>query len=138
MVVRYDAGPPTEPLVNRRILLSGIVVGAFVVTLALTSWHNGLWQSAAEAPPSVASQPAKNTLAPMPAVAAPASGQASATMAPPPSEAAPAAPAMNSPAAVASPEASQGEPLYEQNANPGVDSEAIRRDRGVQHSSGSH
>jgi hypothetical protein len=114
------------------------VVGAFVVTLALTSRHNGLWQSAAETPASVALQPAKNSLAPTPATAAPASGQASPTLAPPPGEAAPAAPAMNSPAAVAAPEASQSEPLYEQNANPGVDSEAIRRDRGVQHSSGSH
>jgi hypothetical protein len=43
------------------------------------------------------------------------------------------------PPTLAPPETSQVvEQQYEQRANPGVDSEAIRRDRGVQHSSGSH
>jgi hypothetical protein len=48
----------------------------------------------------------------------------------------PAMPPESAAPTVAPTEAAQPEPQYEQNANPGVDSEAIRRDRGVQHSSG--
>jgi hypothetical protein len=123
-------GFPSGLLVKRQILLGALAVGAFIVTLAFSSWNEGLWHSAAEPPASTAPQPKRDSVVPTGLVASSASET-------PPSAAAPAA-AMVPPPPTPPPEASQVEPQYEQYANPGVDSEAIRRDRGVQHSSGSH
>jgi hypothetical protein len=130
---------PSGPIVKRQILLGGLAVGAFIVTLAFSSWHVGLWHSAAEPPTSAAPQPDKDSLVPTgPVASSPSDPSSEAMTSTPPSAAAPTAVAINPPATIAPTEASQGEPQYEQTANPGVDSEAIRRDRGVQHSAGSH
>src|SRR5580692_10164952 len=118
---------PSGPLVKRRILLGALALGAFIVTLAFSSWHEGLWHTTAELPTSAAPQPNNTGVVPTRPVASSASDPSSEAMTSTP----PGAAALNPPPAVAPAEASPGEPQYEQNANPGVDSEAMRRDRGV-------
>jgi hypothetical protein len=127
------------PLVKRRILLGALALGAFIVTLVFSSWHAGLWHTAAEPPAGAAPQPNQGGVVPAGSVAASASdSQTQALTSTPPAVAAAPAAAMNPPPAAAPAEASPGDSQYEQIANPGVDAEAMRRDRGVQHSSGPH
>ena len=125
-------------LTNSRILLGALALGAFIVTLAFSSWHEDLWQSAADSTGSAAPQSRKDGVVPPgPVVSVDSDLPPKAMTSMPPDAAAPAA-AMTPTAAMAPLEASQGESQYEQNANPGVDGEAMRRDRGVQHSSAPH
>jgi hypothetical protein len=117
------------------------MVGAFGVTLAFSSWHEGLWDSAAEPPISAVPQPTDDSVVPAPPAPSPADPPSMSATVTPPSPAAATAmkpPPATAPADASQAETSQGDPQYEQIANPGVDSEAIRRDRGVQHSSGPH
>ena len=118
---------------NRRILTGGLALGAFLVTLAFVSWHEDLWRPATDPAPSVAVQPSRNPVAPVP-VAAPPVAAETATSAP--TDAAP-LPA-TTPAPAPPPDNAPADSAYDQNINPGVDPEAMRRDRGVQHRSGSH
>jgi hypothetical protein len=126
-------------LVNRRIVLGAVMGGAFIVTLAFSSWHEGLWDFAADPPVSAVPQPGEDSVLPAPvAPSATDPSSQTATVVPPSVAAA----AIKPPSATAAadrsqPETSQSD-LYEEIPNPGVDTEAIRRDRGVQHSSGSH
>jgi len=121
--------------VKNRILLGALAIGAFLVTLAFSTWHEGFWHPAPEPLSTAAPQLSAGRVMPTRPVAASAPNQASdATAATAPSMTAPVATAVNTPAAIAPLEAPQGEPQYEQIANPGIDSEAMRRDRGVQHS----
>lgn len=123
--------------VKKRLLLAGLAFGAFIVTFAISSWHNGLWRSAAEplsstaAPDSKAVEPTKPATSPR--LDPSSDPQSSAS----PSTAAPASAATNEPVAVAiaPADASPDSPQLEQTVNPGVDVEAVRRDRGVQRSS---
>ena len=132
------ASYPEVSLVKTRIVLGALAVGTFVATLAFSSWHEGLWHSAGEPPMSAVAQPDKGIAVPRVAASPAADASAVALTSTPPVAAAAAAAAMNPPPTVASPETSSGEPQYQQNVNPGVDIEAVRRDRGVQHGSGSH
>ena len=136
MIVRNRWRFPSGQFVKRPIFLGGLAVGAFIVTLAFSSWHEGLWHAAAEPPTGAVPQPNRDVVASGPA--APPAGQSSEAASPTPPGAVAPATAVNPPAAIAPLEAPQGDPQYEQSPNPGVDSEAMRRDRGVQHSSGSH
>lgn len=116
--------------------MGALAVGAFIVTLAFASWHEDLWHSTAELPAGAVPQPSKKDVAMGPVVPS-ADGSAEAANPAPPGAGAPAT-AVNPPVAIAPLEAPPDDPQYEQSPNPGVDSEAMRRDRGVQHSSGSH
>jgi hypothetical protein len=132
MVVRYPSQVFHRELrVQRRILLSGLAVAAFAVTFAFT------FRRPAGLPVSGALQPAKAAV-PAPSVASPADGPPAAAPMPPAAVAAPPTAAPNPPPAAAASEASRTESLYDQNINPGVDVEAMRRDRGVQHSTPPH
>jgi hypothetical protein len=118
--------------------LGGLVLGAFIVTLAFTSWREGLWHSA-EPPASAVPEPHEDAVAPARPVASLASDPSPQNVtSTPPSAVTPTPAAMNPTPAAAPPDSSAGQSLYEQNVNPGVDIEAMKRDRGVQHSPGSH
>jgi hypothetical protein len=121
--------------VKRLILIGGLAVGAFLVTLAFSSWHEGLWQSATQPSPAAAPELKDHVVVTGPAVAPPAEPSSEAKISMPPEPAAPVR--VSPPVGIAPDEAPQGQPQYQQYANPGVDSEAIRRDRGIQHTSGS-
>jgi hypothetical protein len=114
------------------------MLGAFVVTLAFSSWHEGLWDSAAEPPVSAVPQPSTDNVVPMPTAPSPTEQAATVTAPSLATSAAMKPPAATAPSDTSQAETSQGDPQYEEIANPGVDIEAIRRDRGVQHSSGPH
>ena len=120
---------------NRRILLGALAVGAFVVTLAFSSWHQGLWPFAAE-PASVAAPHASQLGALSGTAASPRANALPETTTSTPNAPAAAPAAVIPPPAIEPTEVPQGQPLYDQVPNPGVDSEAVRRDHGVQHSSG--
>jgi hypothetical protein len=119
MMVRYIEDFFIGALVARRILLCGLVVGAFVLTLAFSSRHDDLWRSDA-APTRAAAQPRE-------------------AMATPTGEAAPAAAAaMNPPPAIAPPEPVQSEPY----STPEFDNRGMengkmraRTDRAAEHGS---
>jgi hypothetical protein len=109
-------------LVERRILLCGLVVGAFVLTFAFFSRHEGLWGSDAAPSARAAAQPRE--------AVARSTG-----------EAAPAAAAMNPPPVIAPPEPVQSEPY----STPDVDNGEMengkmrgRSDRAAEHGSRSH
>jgi hypothetical protein len=121
--------------VKRLILIGGLAVGAFLVTLAFSSWHDGRWQSVAQPSPAALPELKDNVVATGPAPAPPAEPSSEAKISTPPEP--PASVPVSPPVAIAPYEAPQGQPQYQQYANPGVDGEAIRRDRGVQHTSGS-
>jgi hypothetical protein len=125
MIVRYIYDFLMRALVERRILLGGLAVGASVLALAFFVGHDGLWRSAAAPSARAAAQPHE-------------------PLATPAGEAAPPAPAaMNPPPAIARPEPVQSEP----NSTPGVDHSTpdapdvdnaetlARRDRTAGHSS---
>ena len=57
MIVRYSCAVFIGALVENRILLWGLTVRAFVLTLALASRHGGLWRSDAASSTSAAVQP---------------------------------------------------------------------------------
>jgi hypothetical protein len=101
MIVRYIYDFFIEALVKSRILLCGVAVGAFVLTLAFSSRRDGLWRS--DAAPSTP----------------PATAQSYETMATSTGEAAPAAAAMNPPPAIAPPEPVQNEPYPTPDADNG-------------------
>jgi len=96
--------------VERRILLCGLVVGAFVLTFAFSSRHDDLWRS--DAAPSTR-----------------AAAEVHEALAPPTGEAAPAA-AMKPPRAIAPTEPVQSEP----SSTPDVDNgeRLARRDRAAE------
>lgn len=119
---------------NNRLLLGALAIGAFFVTLAFSSWHEGFWHSAAAPLTTAAPQLGRVGVTPARPATSPAPYPAPEIMpSTAPRTTAPVAAAVNTPAAIAPLEAPRGEPQYEQNANPGIDSEAMRRDRGVQH-----
>jgi hypothetical protein len=95
-------------LVDRRILLCVLAVGAFVLTLAFSSRHGGLWRSDAAPSTRAAVQPHDAVVTPT-------------------GEAAPAAAATNPPPVIAPPEPAQSEPY----STPDVDNgdRPARRDR---------
>jgi hypothetical protein len=103
---------------DRRIILCGLVVATFVLTLAFSSWHEDLWRSdPAPATRAVASHPSGS----------PESAAVPAVMA------APAATEMNpSPAVAAAPEPAQSEPQSEPDSTANGDSgeRLARRERG--------
>src|SRR5579863_9808975 len=113
-------------LVERRILLYGLTLGAFVLTLAFSSWHDGLWRSPAAPVAGAAPQPHKDSLVP--------------TGARPTAGAAPAAAAMNPAPAIAPPEPVQSEAQNELSSTPDVEDGAMRarRDRGAGRGARSH
>jgi hypothetical protein len=112
------------------------MVGAFVMTLAFSSWHEGLWDFAAEPPVSAVPQPSEDSVVPASAApSAPDPSSQTATVTPRTVGAAAVKPPAAAPADTSQSETSPGD-LYQEIPNPGVDTEAIRRDRGVQHSSG--
>src|ERR1700722_16127812 len=109
-------------LVDRRIILCGVGVGAFVLTLAFYSWQDGLWRSDAAPTASIAAQPRQATAMPT-------------------AEAAPAAAAMNPPPAIAPQEPVQSAPYSTLDVDNGEreDREMLaRRDRGTERGSRSH
>jgi hypothetical protein len=71
----------------RRILLCGATLGAFALTLALASWHDGWWGSRPAPPTAVAPQPRRDSSFALAAAVAPAASPA--TSAPPDTSAAP-------------------------------------------------
>ena len=98
---------------DRRILLSVLVAGTFVLTLAFSSWHEGLWRSdAAPAARAALSHP-------------PGSLQPAAT--PEPADA-----AVTPPPALAPPQPAQTAPQSEPDSTPDVDTgeRLARRERG--------
>jgi hypothetical protein len=105
--------------VEQRILLCGLMVGAFILTLTLSSWHDGLWRSDAAPVTRAAPNPHEDGLVPRGAVAAPAAA------------------AMNPPRAIAPPEPAQSEPQSEPSSAPDVDDgeRLARRDRGAERGS---
>ena len=114
--------------VRSRILLWGLTAGVFILTLAFSSWHEGLWRSDAARAIRAAPQHHKDSLVPTGAVA---EVMTTPTAAPAPADAAAAAP--NPPPAIAPPEPVQSEP------NPDVDGATLaRRDRGAEQGSRSH
>jgi|HubBroStandDraft_1064217.scaffolds.fasta_scaffold00036_86 hypothetical protein len=128
MIVRYRCGLFSGVLVKSRILLCGLVVGTFILTLAFSSWHDGLWRSGAA--------PVTRAAPPTGAVASPPFGPTSEAMTTPTAAATPATAAMNPPPAITTPESVQSEPY----STPDVDNAAMpaRRDRGAEHGSRSH
>jgi hypothetical protein len=126
MIVRYRHGFFVEALVGRRILLCGLVVGAFVLTLAFSSRHDHLWRSDA-------ALTARATVLPdttPPPDAAAATHEAMPT---PTDEVAPVAAATNPASAVAAPEPVRSEPDSMENGR-------MRdpRDPAAEHGSRSH
>ncbi len=119
--------------VDRRILLGGLALGAFAVTLALTAGREVRAPSAEDVATNPAPAPHQDSNLPTgPAVLAPRTAlPETPTEAPPPTAATP-------PAVIAPLDTSPSESEYEQNVNPGVDIEAMRRDRGVQHAPEPH
>jgi hypothetical protein len=109
MIVRYGHGFFVEALVGRRILWCGLVVGAFVLTLAFSSRHDHLWHSDA-ALSARARVPPDTT---PPADAAPPPHEA---MPAPNDEVAPLAAATNPASAIADPEPARSEPDSMENA----------------------
>jgi hypothetical protein len=106
MIVPYRFSLFRGALVARRILLCGLVAGAFFLTLAIYAWHDGLWHT--DVAPATHAAPA-HPEGPTVAVAsppAPPSSEAVTT----PTVAAPPAAATNPPPAVAPPEPIQDEP----------------------------
>jgi hypothetical protein len=132
--VRFSIG---ATLLNKRILVSGLALGAFVATLAFSFWREGLWHSAAESAAVAAPVVSNDTVVQTPqATPPPTVSTPEATAATVPAEAAPVVP--NPAPAAETGDPSLGETHYPQAANPGIDGEAIRRDRGVQHGPGSN
>jgi hypothetical protein len=131
MIARYPSGFSVfGARVNRRIVILGVVVGAFALTLAATSGLSGFWHAAGPAAAPVL-QPAKGGFMADPAVAPP--------VAAPPAASTTSAPVQTPPTvAPAAGEAAPSDPQYDQRVNPGVDTETIRRDRGVQRTSRSN
>jgi hypothetical protein len=110
--------------VKSRILLWALTAGVFILTLAFSSWHEGLWRSDAARATRAAPQRPEDSFVPTGAVAE--------VMTTPTAAAAPAA-APSPPPAIAPPEPVQSEP------NPDVDGATLaRRDRGAEHGSRSH
>jgi hypothetical protein len=70
------------------------MAGAFILTLAFSSWHEGLWRSDAAPVTRAAPQPHEDRLAPTVAVGSRPSGPSAPAMATPTAAAAPAAAAM--------------------------------------------
>ena len=104
----------------------GPEAGLFTLTLAFSSWHEGLWRSDAARAIRAAPQHHKDSLVPTGAVA---EVMTTPTAAPAPADAA----APNPPPAIAPPEPVQSEP------NPDLDAAMlVRRDRGAEHGSRSH
>jgi len=126
----------TRALVERRILLCTLGVGAFIVTLAFSSWHDGLWHPDAPATPA-ALQHHQDSLVATGTVAAQPFAPSSEAVTTPIAAALPAAAAMSPPPAPAAPEPVQSEPQSEPDSNPEVDDNAVRarRDRGAEHGS---
>jgi hypothetical protein len=112
------------------MLLCGLMVGAFILTLAFSSWHHGLWRADAAPVMRTAQERYKDSLAPIGAVAPHPSGS-------PTAAAAPAAAAMNPPPAIAPSAPAHSEPESEPNSAPDVDNGArlARRERGTEHGS---
>jgi hypothetical protein len=123
MIVRYIYDFFIGALVERRILLCGLAVGAFfVLTFAFSSWHEGLWRS--DAAPSTR------------AVAQPREAMARTT-----DEAAPAAAAMNPSPAIAPPEPVQSEPYSTPDVDNGETENGTMRhpsDRAAEHGARTH
>jgi hypothetical protein len=93
---------------DRRILFSVLVAGTFVLTLAFSSWHEGLWRSdAAPVTHAVASHPSGS---PKPA-AMPAAMAAPAAATNPPPAVAPSDPAQSEPQSDSAPDVDSGERL---------------------------
>jgi hypothetical protein len=113
MIARYICDDFIGALVDRRILLCGLLVGAFVLTLALYLRRDGLRRPAAAPSTRAAAQPHE-------------------AMATPTGEAAPAA-AMNPPPAVAPPEPVQSDPYSTPDVEDGA--RLARRDRGAERGS---
>ncbi len=114
---------------DRRIVLGGLALCAFAVTLALTSGREML-APATElvSPVPVPALKQDSIVQTAPSVPAPASLSPDTPIATPPPT------ATTPPAALTAPlDTSPTQSEYEQNINPGVDIEAMRRDRGVQH-----
>jgi hypothetical protein len=134
MRVRYDRPFFIGVLVARRILLCGLMVGAFVLTLAFSSRQAGLWPSD-EAPVTPAAPQLKEArLATTDAVVSHPFSSSSEAMARPTAAVTPPAATMNIPPASAPPEPVQSEPT------PAVDNGEMppRRERGAEHGSRSH
>lgn len=106
-------------LVENRKLLWGLGVGAFILTLALSSRHAGLWRS----PPTGV------------AAVRPLRSQTTLSAASPPATA-----AVRPSFAIAAPEAVQRLSRSEPYSTPDADNEVVgeRRDRGIEHGSRLH
>jgi hypothetical protein len=100
-------------LVERRILICGLAMGAFVLAFAFFSWREGLWRSEAAPSTHAAAQPHEAAATPI-------------------GEGAPAAAAMISPP-IAPSEPTQSEPYSAPVVESGV--MPARRDRGAEHGS---
>ena len=79
---------------GRPILLCGLIVAAFILTLAFSSWHDGLWRSDAAPVTRAVPQLHEDRLVPTVAVGSRPFGPSAAAMATPTAAAAPAAAAM--------------------------------------------
>jgi hypothetical protein len=124
MIARYTATSSLGAFVKKRILICALAVGAFALTLALSSRHDDLRRSDAATSTRVAAQ-----------------AQPPDVMATPTGEVAPAAAAMNPPPAISPPpEPEQSEPPSEPNSTPDVDDgqkehgTLAQRDRGTERS----
>jgi hypothetical protein len=110
MIVRYIYDFFIEAPVKSRILLCAVAVGAFVLTLAFSSRHDGLWRSDAAPSTRAAAQPLESMVTPT-GEAAPAAAATN----PPPAIAPPAI----APPAIAPPEPVQNEPYPTPDADHG-------------------
>lgn len=122
-------------LVDRRLLLCGLTAGAFVLTLAFSYWHEGLWRSGAAPVTRVAPQHHEDRVVPMsPVISNPF---------PPSHEPAPTAAAsataaeMNQPPAAVPPESVQGESQSEPDSSPDADNGVMLARRGERAERGS-
>jgi hypothetical protein len=116
--------------VESRILLCGVMVGAFVLTLAFLFWQDGLWRYGA-APAARAAPHPHNSLVSKGAVASNPLVPSSEAVTTPSAAAALAA------AAIAPPEPAQSEPQSEPYSSPDADNGAMPapRDRGAERGS---
>jgi hypothetical protein len=123
---RLDRSLIHRTLMNRRLLFCGVAVGAFILTLALSFWHDGLRRN--DAAPATRAVPPPPPLPAPPD--APAAGGAQAA-----GSASPAA-AMNPPSVTPAPEPVQREPQSEPDSSSDADNGAMlaRRERGTERS----
>jgi hypothetical protein len=103
--------------VGNRIVLLGLGVGAFIVTLAFSSWHEGLWRF---------ERASVTHAAPIPS-AAPMTSRTAETALAPTAISLRAAAAVSPPPAVTSPEPVQSEPQSEPRGEPDSASEVDDR-----------